>query len=276
MKLKHNKKRNTAFLYEVLIRNLTKAILDHDDPLKKRIIVVVKEHFKGDSELKKQLNIFNSLMESDSLHPFIAEKIVHEAKQLHEELDKKKIFKEQSSLINKINKSISKDAFNIFIPNYKFLASIHQIFDKKVAVKTRVLMEGRIIKNMIGHKEKIETNMAPVDNLVFKTFVSKFNEKYADDLLDEQKNLLNKYIISFADNATDFKIYLNEELSRLKNKLSELHQGKELQTSDEIRDKLSHLDNVIEGFKDLEINKQLIERVLKIQGLVMELQKDDA
>ena len=215
-------------------------------------------------------------MESDSLHPFIAEKIVHEAKQLHEELDKKKIFKEQSSLINKINKSISKDAFNIFIPNYKFLASIHQIFDKKVAVKTRVLMEGRIIKNMIGHKEKIETNMAPVDNLVFKTFVSKFNEKYADDLLDEQKNLLNKYIISFADNATDFKIYLNEELSRLKNKLSELHQGKELQTSDEIRDKLSHLDNVIEGFKDLEINKQLIERVLKIQGLVMELQKDDA
>ena len=67
MKLKHNKKRNTAFLYEVLIRNLTKAILDHDDPLKKRIIVVVKEHFKGDSELKKQLNIFSSLMESDSL-----------------------------------------------------------------------------------------------------------------------------------------------------------------------------------------------------------------
>ena len=137
-------------------------------------------------------------------------------------------------------------------------------------------MEGRIIKNMIGHEEKIETNMPPVDNLVFKTFVSKFNEKYADDLLDEQKNLLNKYIISFADNATDFKIYLNEELSRLRNKLSELRQGKELQTNDEIRDKLSHLDNIIEGFRDLEINKQLIERVLKIQGLVMEIQKDDA
>ena len=153
---------------------------------------------------------------------------------------------------------------------------MHQIFDKKVAVKTRVLMEGRIIKNMIGHEEKIETNMAPVDNLVFKTFVSKFNEKYAGDLLDEQKNLLNKYIISFADNATDFKIYLNEELSRLKNELLELRQSKELQSSDEIRDKLSHLDSIIEGFKDLEINKQMVERVLKIQSLVTELQKDDA
>ena len=121
MKLKHNKKRNTAFLYEVLVRNLTKAILEQNSPLKKRIIGVVKEHFKRSSELKKQLNIYNSLMESDSLHPFIAEKIVHEAKQLHEELDEKKIFDEQSSLINKINKSISKDAFNIFIPNYKLI-----------------------------------------------------------------------------------------------------------------------------------------------------------
>jgi hypothetical protein len=276
MKLKHNKKRNTAFLYEVLVRNLTKAILDQDDPLKKRIIDVVREHFKKGSELKKQLDIYNSLVESDSLHPFIAEKIVHEAKQLHEGLDKKKIFEEQSNLISKINKSVSKDAFNIFIPNYKFLASLHQIFDKKVPVKTRVLMEGRIIKNMIGHEEKIETNMAPVDNLVFKTFVSKFNEKYADDLLDEQKSLLNKYIVSFADNAIDFKIYLNEELARLKEQLSGLRQKENLKTNKELQNKLSHVNGIIEGFRDLEINKQLIERVLKIQGLVMELQKDDA
>jgi|TARA_R110000824_G_scaffold125375_1_gene284451 hypothetical protein len=276
MKLKHNKKRNTAFLYEVLVRNLTKAILDQDDPLKKRIINVVREHFKKGSELKGQLDIYNSLAGSDSLHPFIAEKIVYEAKALHESLDEKKIFEEQSNLINKINKSVSKDAFNIFIPNYKFLASLHQIFDKKVPVKTRVLMEGRIIKNMIGHEEKIETNMAPVDNLVFKTFVSKFNEKYADDLLDEQKSLLNKYIVSFADNAIDFKIYLNEELARLKEQLSELRQKENLKTNKELQNKLSHVNGIIEGFRDLEIDKQLIERVLKIQGLVMELQKDDA
>lgn len=187
MKLKHNKKRNTAFLYEVLVRNLTKSILEQDGSLKKSIVGVIREHFKKGTELKKQLDIYSSLAESDSLHPFIAEKIVHEAKSLYETLDEKRIFDEQSALINKINKSISKNAFNIFIPNYKFLASIHQIFDKKAPVKTRVLMEGRIIKNMIGHEEKIETNMPPVDNLVFKTFVSKFNEKYADDLLDEQK-----------------------------------------------------------------------------------------
>ena len=30
MKLKHNKKRNTAFLYEALVKELTKAIVNKD------------------------------------------------------------------------------------------------------------------------------------------------------------------------------------------------------------------------------------------------------
>ena len=36
--MKHNKKRNTAFIFEVLIRELTKAILEQDEKKKKYII----------------------------------------------------------------------------------------------------------------------------------------------------------------------------------------------------------------------------------------------
>ena len=35
MKLKHNKKRNTAFLYEILVRQLTKSIIDKNNDEKK-------------------------------------------------------------------------------------------------------------------------------------------------------------------------------------------------------------------------------------------------
>jgi len=55
-----------------------------------------------------------------------------------------------------------------------------------------------------------------------------------------------------------------------------LRQKENLKTNKELQNKLSHVNGIIEGFRDLEIDKQLIERVLKIQGLVMELQKDDA
>ena len=66
--MKHNKKRNTAFLYECLIKELTKAIVRED---KKRQFItkkVIKEFFNKNSELRKELNLYNSLLDSKSLN----------------------------------------------------------------------------------------------------------------------------------------------------------------------------------------------------------------
>ena len=45
MKLKHNKKRNTAFLYEALVKEITKAVMDKDVYKKDALVGMVKEHF---------------------------------------------------------------------------------------------------------------------------------------------------------------------------------------------------------------------------------------
>ena len=45
MKLKHNKKRNTAFLFEVLVRELTLASIKANQNRKKTIVKVLKEFF---------------------------------------------------------------------------------------------------------------------------------------------------------------------------------------------------------------------------------------
>ena len=42
MKLKHNKKRNTAFLYETLIKELTKAVVSKDIERKEILISMLK------------------------------------------------------------------------------------------------------------------------------------------------------------------------------------------------------------------------------------------
>ena len=60
-----------------------------------------------------------------------------------------------------------------------------------------------------------------IDKTVYKLFVNKFNEKYNNQLLPEQKQLLNYYVSSFADNALSLKIFLNEEVGRLKTELKQ-------------------------------------------------------
>jgi hypothetical protein len=45
MRFKHNKKRNTAFLYESLLKEMSKSIVKKDENRKKRILSILKEFF---------------------------------------------------------------------------------------------------------------------------------------------------------------------------------------------------------------------------------------
>jgi hypothetical protein len=44
MRLRHNKKRNTAFVYEAIIRELTKSVIKSDTVKKTKVISIIKEH----------------------------------------------------------------------------------------------------------------------------------------------------------------------------------------------------------------------------------------
>jgi hypothetical protein len=61
---KHNKKRNTAFIFEALSHEMTKAIVSKDDNKKREVVSIVKEHFKKGTQLRKELDLFQSLQES--------------------------------------------------------------------------------------------------------------------------------------------------------------------------------------------------------------------
>ena len=56
MKFRHNKKRNTAFLFEALVKELTKSIVRNQTGRKQKIIQIVKENFKKCSVLKQDLD----------------------------------------------------------------------------------------------------------------------------------------------------------------------------------------------------------------------------
>tara|TARA_R110000824_G_scaffold142822_4_gene310103 strand:+ start:4572 stop:5396 length:825 start_codon:yes stop_codon:yes gene_type:complete len=273
MKQKHNKKRNTAFLYEALTRELTISILENSSERQKMTTLILKEFFKKDKVLATELGLYRNLIDMESFSPHTADKLIQETRFLHSRLDKRGIFNEQTRLINKINKELSKDIFSYFVPSYKNLATIYQIFNSPLGSKERVLLEESLLHTITEKKPEVKEDNQPIDNVVYKTFVKKFNEQYDTKLSNEQRMLLERYIFSFVDNGLEFKIFLNEEVGRLKKEVKSSRSTSEVAEDVEMSEKTEKVLEILEEYKTKDIaNTQDLMKILKIQELVREIQ----
>ena len=113
-----------------------------------------------------------------------------------------------------------------------------------------------------------------IDTIVLDSFVKKFNSKYDEGLLSEQKTLLNYYIASFSDNSLSLKTFLNEELSRLKKCLVESLGTDEIENDDEMINKTKSIIEKLESFYKKEVDENVLLTVLKTQKLVKEIFED--
>ncbi len=273
-KTKHNKKRNTAFLYEALVREMTKAVVSQDKERKNNIVDILKESFSSSKVLGQELKLYQTIIESTDLDSVTAEKLLYKIREAYSELDEQEIYDAQSNVIDRINKEIGSEVYNNFVPNYKSIATVSQLFgadSTAVGIKRGVILEQQVLEALTTSTIKeSKVEMKPIDNIVFKTFTSKFNETYGDGLLSEQKELLNRYILSFSSD-TDMKIYLNEELGRLHSALNKALSTEEITSDDDMTESTNSVIKMIEEFRDTPVDKTLVEKVLKIQNLVHEI-----
>lgn len=277
MRLKHNKKRNTAFVYEALVRELTESVVKNNKNKQNKIVKIIKEHFNISSNLKKELELYRSIYETKEVEKPIAEKIILQVKQDYNSLDKKSLFQEQSALINKINRTLSNKVYNNFVPNYKTIASVYSIFQDSLPVKDRVLLEENIIQHMSANsQEEIIKSQQPIDNLTYNTFVKNFNKEYEDALNENQKALLGSYVSSFEDGAIDFKIFLNEEIGRLKESLTAASTTNQFLTDKVLKEKLETAYTILDKTKEKPIDMETIELVLNAQQLVEDINKNES
>ena len=272
MKVKHNKKRNTAFLYEALVRELTRAVVEQNHTRSQEVKRILKEHFRSGMVLFKELGCFNALTQEDELDQYNAEKMIFRAKREYDSLDQKSIFQEQSAVIKKINTNLGRDVFNTFVPDYKSYATLAQIFGNKLPVKTRVIMEQKIMDTLTkGSSEP--ARLQPTDNLIVKSFTERFNEEYSV-LLPEQKELLNRFITSFSENEADFKVYVGGELKRLKESIESSLKLPEVQEDLEMVDNTKRVVEQMTEFNVARLTEREILKILKLQKLVREYEKD--
>ena len=272
MRVKHNKKRNTAFLYESLIKELTKAIVRGQDNKKQKILEIIKKHFNSNSSLKKELEIYKSILEADKMSSNVSQRFLFEVKKDFDNLDKKEIFNEQTALIKDINESISNAVFSNFISNYKNIGSLYQYFHSDNAnAKTRLILEQRVVGILTSTKTQEKQEMKHIDSLTYKTFVSKFNETYDKTLRKEQKDLLTNYITSFSDNGLGLKSFLNEEVARLKEQVTKCSEIDKIKDNKEFHNNTQRILEKLENYKKTPITEELVREVFYIQDFVSEV-----
>ena len=270
-KLKHNKIKNTAILFELLTRQITADVLAGK---KTASVDIVKEFFNEKTELGKELQLYRLLSEKHFKTETKANELVNVVVKSRQRLSNSKLRNEKYNLISKINENYNaSDFFNGRIRNYKLLASIYNLFQsetlnenfnaEEVINSKFTILEHIVNKKISGSSLKNqvikEYNKTDKDLrlLTYKILVDKFNKKYKN--LDEsQKDLLKKYINNIS-NTNYMKDFVINEVKKVKNTLNE--------HSDLVSDKVTNIKLVeaINQLKNLTKGKVVTEKqVLKL------------
>ena len=235
-KIKHSKFKNTGFIFELLVRQITSEIMSANKSVAERIL---KEHFNSKKELSKELKLYQYLINEKYNSESKAEKFIDTILEARKRLDETKLTREKYNLIKEI-----KDTYNLEefikspISNYKTLASIYKIFevastdeqyDPTDIVSSRFTITESIINSSIQNKdaklkdlvmEEYKKQDEDLRAVPYKLLVESFNNKYKN-LTNEQKGLLREYINNI-NNTGKLNEYVSNEITKLINGLKEV------------------------------------------------------
>ena len=227
--IKHSKFRNTGFLFELLVRQVTSDILNNRKGIAEGLL---KKYFNSKTELSNELKLYQFIVSERYNSENRAERFVDAVVESRAKLDEKKILKEKYNLIKEIKDNYSIEEFlRSQIPNYKVLASVYKIFEYKTNTeqnydpKDIVNTKYTLVEHLIGKtpttktlaESTIQTDLRKEDKeiqlLSYKMLVDSFNQKYSN-LNDKQKGLLKEYINSFTNSDT-LKVHFTTEVKSL-------------------------------------------------------------
>jgi len=278
-KIKHSKFKNTGFIFELLVRQITSEIMASGKPIAEGII---KEYFNSKRELSKELKLYQYLINEKYNSEAKAEKFIDTVCEARKRLDEKKIAKEKYNLIKAIRENYNIDGFiKSSVPNYKLLASIYKVFEVVSTneqyepveiVNSRFTITENIINSSIQNrnekmKDAVLEEYRRIDEDVraisYKLLIESFNKKYKN-LSVEQKGVLREYINNI-NNTGKLNAYVSGEVQKLTDGLKGVGKG--------IGDKVTRikLAETITNLKRIKAAKQIKEEHLSALMLSYEL-----
>lgn len=281
-KIKHSKFKNTGFIFELLVRQVTSEILAANKSVAEKIL---KEFFNSKKELSKELKLYQYLINEKYNSEAKAEKFIDTICEARKRLDEKKLTKEKYNLIKVIKETYNIDEFiKSPISNYKSLASIYKIFEVATSneqfdptdiVSSRFTITEGIINSSIQNKdaklkdavlEEYRKQDEDLRAISYKILVENFNNKYKI-LTEEQKDLLREYINNI-NNTGKLNEYVSKEVSHLTEQLK----GVGTKVSDKVT-KIK-LAETIANIKKIKSLKKIKEQHLSALMMSYELLKE--
>jgi len=260
-KLKNSKYRNTGFIFEVLVKNVTSEVLSENK--QQPALSIIKKYFKKDSELLKEFQIYKTLSEPNRKES-ISDKLIDAVKDIYRKIDLKKLQTEKYRLIGELNKKYNiKEFFNTNVEKYKLYASIYKVLNYNISSNPEEYLNNhQVIKEYITSKPSIQKTTELNDSLlneikdrdesilVFKTIVNKFNSKYSS-FLPEQKKILAKYV---NENTTteSFLRFVQLEANKQKTQLTEIIKIKNIDPVQKIK-----LKELVKLLETIELTKKV-------------------
>jgi hypothetical protein len=278
-KIKHSKFKNTGFIFELLVRQITSEIMSSDNSVAEKIL---KENFNSKKELSKELKLYQYLINEKYNSESKAEQFINTICEARKRLDEKKLTKEKYNLIKQLKETYNIDEFiKSPVSNYKTLASIYKMFevssteeqyDPTDIVSSRFTIAENIINTSIQNKDSkiknavLEEYRKQDDDLraiSYKFLVENFNKKYKN-LTNDQKGLLREYINNI-NNTGKLNSYVSEEISKLVGGLKEV--------GSKITDKVTKikLAETIANIRKIKSAKRIKEEHLSAMMMTYEL-----
>ena len=223
-RVKHSKIKNTGILFELLTRQITADILNSG---KSAAIKLIKTYFKENTELGKEIQLYNILVNKNFKSETRASYLVDAVVKSRKKINFSQLRREKYNLIKEIKENYNlTDFFNSRISNYRVLASIYKLFSTEnkslspdVETDSRYTVIEHITQRKITSKEKevfSEEFKGQDDDLrllSYQILVDKFNQKYSS-LNSAQRKLLKEYINNVS-NTNSLREYVDSEVSKV-------------------------------------------------------------
>lgn len=234
--IKHSKYKNTGILFELLVRQATSDLMSNKNPISVKIF---KKYFTN-SELSREYDLYNTVLNSPKLNETKAEVLVNTITEQAKKLDRAKLDVEKYNLIKEVKKHYDLDNFfKAKIDAYKIYASVYTLIeatiskdttDTKQIITNKLTLLEHITKESLTERKvasKVVEEFMKEDKeirvLAYKILVEKFNDKYSG-LSANQRDLLKEYINNISD-TKQLRTYLNSKILEVKAELSSLKEN---------------------------------------------------
>jgi hypothetical protein len=279
----HNKKRNSGLVYEFLVRNLSRAMIDKDVQTYQRTLGLIRKYYSPGCPMTEERELFDVVRNTRGVSENAARRILGEIQRAALALDSKKINIKKSNLIKEINHGLGQSFWDQNrVPEYRLLATVQMIIDaarsdKKLTESIQnIQLEEALVGYMVSDERKLQPPVQSdnVDQLVMALTAKRFQEKYSRALGVPQKSLLEKFIrYQVTGDDGELVRYMDAERDRIDASLRAATSLKEICDDQIMRDKLTEARAgfVIDDRRSID---DRVEILMNYQHLVEEVESD--